>query len=112
MNNNIKLSFLFLGCEDLLRPGPVETNKKHFVLQHFQGTNPVLYNADGWLQASREDASSRTAGILLQESNKSSLSDLFLTSRGPMTSLSGSVAGLEGSHSLRRMSSMRRTFTR
>ena len=28
-----------------------------------------------------------------------------------MTSLSGSVAGLEGSHSLRRMSSMRRTFT-
>ena len=39
------------------------------------------------------------------------MSDLFLTSRGPMTSLSGSVAGLEGSHSLRRVSSMRRTFT-
>ena len=99
------------GSEDLLRPGPIETNKKNFVLQHFQGTNPVLYNADGWLQASREDAASRSAGILLQESNKSTLSDLFLTSRGPMTSLSGSVAGLEGSHSLRRMSSMRRTFT-
>ena len=49
--------------------------------------------------------------FFLQESNKSSISDLFLTSRGPMTSLSGSVAGLEGSHSLRRMSSMRRTFT-
>merc|ERR1712038_1779080 len=99
------------GSEDLLRQGPVESNKKHFVLQHFQGTNPVLYNADGWLQASREDAAVRASGILLQESNKPNISDLFLTSRGPMTSLSGSVAGLEGSHSLRRMSSMRRTFT-
>ena len=99
------------GSEDLLRQGPIESNKKHFVLQHFQGTNPVLYNADGWLQASREDASARQAGITLQESNKNAMSDLFLTSRGPMTSLSGSVAGLEGSLSLRRVSSMRRTFT-
>ena len=54
------------GSEDLLRQGPVESNKKHFVLQHFQGTNPVLYNADGWLQSSREDAAVRAAGILLQ----------------------------------------------
>lgn len=54
------------GSEDLLRQGPVENNKKHFVLQHFQGTNPVLYNADGWLQASREDAAARAAGNLLQ----------------------------------------------
>ena len=54
------------GSEDLLRQGPVESNKKHFVLQHFQGTNPVLYNADGWLQASREDAAARAAGNLLQ----------------------------------------------
>ena len=99
------------GSEDLLRHGPVESNKKHFVLQHFQGTNPVLYNADGWLQSSREDVATRAAGNLLQESNKVAMSDLFLTSRGPMTSLSGSVAGLEGSHSLRRVSSMRRTFT-
>ena len=34
------------GSEDLLRPGPVETNKKHFVLQHFQGTNPVLVSTN------------------------------------------------------------------
>lgn len=54
------------GSEDLLRQGPVESNKKHFVLQHFQGTNPVLYNADGWLQSSREDAAGRAAGNLLQ----------------------------------------------
>ena len=77
----------------------------------FYFTIYLQYNADGWLQASREDAASRSAGILLQESNKSNVSDLFLTSRGPMTSMSGSVAGLEGSHHLRRMSSMRRTFT-
>ena len=56
------------GSEDLLRQGPVESNKKHFVLQHFQGTNPVLYNADGWLQSSREDAAARAAGNLLQAS--------------------------------------------
>ena len=79
------------------------------ILFHF--LSYLQYNADGWLQASREDAASRSAGILLQESNKSNVSDLFLTSRGPMTSMSGSVAGLEGSHHLRRMSSMRRTFT-
>jgi myosin-18 len=99
------------GSEDLLRQGPIESNKKHFVLQHFQGTNPVLYNAEGWLQASREDAAVRAAGNMLQESNTKAMADLFSTSRGPMTSLTGSVAGLEGSHGLRRASSMRRTFT-
>ena len=41
-----------------------------------------------------------------------SLSELFLSCRGPMaTSVSGSVAGLEGSHTLRRASSIRRAFT-
>jgi hypothetical protein len=37
--------------------------------QH-QGTNPVLYNAEGWLQASREDAVMKAAAFLLQESSK------------------------------------------
>ncbi len=41
-----------------------------------------------------------------------SISDLFLSSRGPVaTSVSGSIAGLEGSHTLRRASSIRRAFT-
>jgi hypothetical protein len=35
-----------------------------------QGTNPVLYNADNWLQASREDGAVKTAALLLQESSK------------------------------------------
>jgi myosin-18 len=40
------------------------------------------------------------------------LSDLFLSCRGPVASnVTGSVAGLEGSHTLRRVSTIRRTFT-
>jgi myosin-18 len=55
------------GAEDLLKKGP---NEKQFVIQHFQGTNPVLYCTGGWLQASREDAAVKAASTHLQESNK------------------------------------------
>lgn len=54
------------GCEDLLKKGPTD---KQFVLQHFQGTNPVLYNASGWLQASREDGAVKAASMQLQDSS-------------------------------------------
>lgn len=50
-----------------MKKGPTE---KQFVLQHFQGTNPVLYNAAGWLQASREDAAVKAASNALQESTR------------------------------------------
>ena len=53
------------STSELLKKGPTE---KQFVLQHFQGTNPVLYNANGWLQASREDAAVRAAAVQLQDS--------------------------------------------
>jgi myosin-18 len=53
--------------EELLKKGPTE---KQFVLQHFQGTNPVLYHAGGWLQASREDGAVKAAGGQLQDSTK------------------------------------------
>merc|ERR1712226_911055 len=46
------------GDNLLLSKGPGES---HFILHHFQGTNPVLYNAHGWLQISREDPSVRSA---------------------------------------------------
>ena len=74
----------------------------------------MLYNAKGWLHASRENPAARGAGSLLQESSIKYISELFNTSRGGAggSSLSGSVAGLEGSHALRRVSSMRRAFTR
>lgn len=42
----------------LLRRSPVG---KQFVLQHFQGTNPVLYSVDGWLKKSREHAATKLA---------------------------------------------------
>ncbi|CAB4059742.1 MYO18 [Lepeophtheirus salmonis] len=96
--------------DELLKRG---LGEKQFVLQHFQGTNPVLYNAEGWLSSSREDvALLKAAGNILTESNTKSISELYSSSRGPgSTSVSGSVAGLEGSISLRRASSIRRAFT-
>lgn len=39
------------------------------------------------------------------------MAELFFACRGPMSTVSGSVAGLEGSHNLRRASSIRRAFT-
>jgi len=53
--------------EELIRRGPAE---RQFLLQHFQGTNPVLYDAKGWLQASREEPTFRAAGVILQESTQ------------------------------------------
>jgi len=96
--------------DELIRRGPSE---RQFLLQHFQGTNPVLYDAKGWLQASREDPASRAAGVVLQESTQKHISDLFHTCRGPgmSSSVSGSIAGIEPSHGLRRASSIRRAFT-
>lgn len=51
----------------LLRKG---TGNQQFVLQHLQGTNPVLYTAKGWLKCSRENPVSRASVTVLQESCK------------------------------------------
>lgn len=84
----------------------------HFVLQHLKGTNPVLYNADGWLKSCRETPNIRAAILLLQDSQKENISKLFVTSRGAVSlTMSGSVVGTEGTSSLRRASSIRRTYT-
>jgi myosin-18 len=56
-----------MSFQELLKKGPGE---KQFLLQHFQGTNPVLYNAEGWLLASREDGAMKAAAFLLQESSQ------------------------------------------
>ncbi|XP_069699013.1 unconventional myosin-XVIIIa isoform X2 [Periplaneta americana] len=94
----------------LLRKAP-GTNQ--FILQHLQGTNPVLYTASGWLKASRENPIARSAVGLLQESTREEVSQLFVSVRGPgvASALGGSVVGIEGTQSLRRASSIRRTFT-
>lgn len=51
----------------LLRKAP---GNNQFILQHLQGTNPVLYCAKGWLKLSRENPISRAAIMILQESSK------------------------------------------
>lgn len=51
----------------LLRKAP---GNNQFIIQHLQGTNPVLYSAKGWLKYSRENPVSRSAVSILQESSK------------------------------------------
>lgn len=51
----------------LLRKAP---GNSQFILQHLQGTNPVLYSSKGWLKHSRENPVARAAVTILQESCK------------------------------------------
>lgn len=93
----------------LLRRSPVG---RQFVLQHFQGTNPVLYSVDGWLKKSREHAATKLATNLLQESSKNDISRLF---NGALTRGSGFIMCstdniADNTHSLRRISSIKRSF--
>ncbi|KAG5324546.1 MY18A protein, partial [Acromyrmex heyeri] len=94
----------------LLRKAP---GNNQFVLQHLLGTNPVLYTATGWLKATRENPVAKSAITILQESTREHVSMLFVSARGAGVSgaLCSSMPGLEGSQSLRRASSIRRTFT-
>ncbi|KAL2721685.1 unconventional myosin-XVIIIa isoform X1 [Vespula maculifrons] len=105
--------FSYYGDRDhqmLLRKAP---GNNQFVLQHLLGTNPVLYTATGWLKATRENSVAKSAIAILQESSREDVSMLFVSARGAGVSgaLCGSMPGLEGSQSLRRASSIRRTFT-
>ncbi|XP_012936920.1 unconventional myosin-XVIIIa [Aplysia californica] len=94
--------------ESLLRKGSLGHT---FVLNHQLGTTPIQYNAQGWLRACRENPTSRNATLVLQDSKKSAITQLFTSLKGQGVGLvSGSVAGMEGSTSLRRVGSMRRTF--
>ncbi|XP_050489081.1 unconventional myosin-XVIIIa-like isoform X1 [Bombus huntii] len=94
----------------LLRKAP---GNNQFVLQHLLGTNPVLYTATGWLKATRENPVTKSAITILQESTREDVNMLFVSARGAGVSgaLCSSMPGLEGSQSLRRASSIRRTFT-
>lgn len=95
--------------DSLLRKGSLGHT---FILNHFQGTNPVQYNATGWLKVCRENAVSKIAIHVLQDSSRDNISELFTTMRGPVsTTVSGSIVGEKPTSSLRRAASMRRTFT-
>ncbi|XP_034486249.1 unconventional myosin-XVIIIa isoform X1 [Drosophila innubila] len=88
--------------------------QRQFVLHHLQGTNPVLYAVDGWVRHSREHPGIRNAVSLLQDSSREEINRLYIGSltrgSGAMV-FCGSFAGLEGTQSLRRVSSIRRSFT-
>lgn len=93
----------------LLRRAPVG---RQFVLQHLQGTNPVLYSVDGWLKNSREHPSTKLATTLLLDSSKSEINSLF---NGTIIRGSGACNGadvnMDCTTSLRRFSSIKRSFS-
>ncbi|XP_035522249.1 unconventional myosin-XVIIIa-like isoform X2 [Morone saxatilis] len=85
----------------------------HFLLGHSHGTDWVEYDACGWLNYAKQNPASTNATSLLQDSQKKIISSLFMSRAAGATVLSGSIAGLEGVSqlSLRRATSMRKTFT-
>ncbi|XP_040906951.1 unconventional myosin-XVIIIa isoform X2 [Toxotes jaculatrix] len=85
----------------------------HFLLGHSHGTDWVEYDVCGWLNYAKQNPASTNATSLLQDSQKKIISSLFMSRAGGATVLSGSIAGLEGVSqlSLRRATSMRKTFT-
>ncbi len=94
----------------LIRP----MGHSQFILQHMQGTNPVLYTVNGWLKQNKDNFHSNLAANLLQDSHKSEINELFAISSsgaGDGRSFGGSIGGVERSQSLRRISSLRRSFT-
>lgn len=94
----------------LIRP----TAHSQFILQHMQGTNPVLYTVTGWLKQNKDNFHSNLAANLLQDSHKSEINELFAinsSGTGDGRSFGGSIGGVERSQSLRRISSLRRSFT-
>ncbi|XP_069767151.1 unconventional myosin-XVIIIa isoform X7 [Narcine bancroftii] len=90
----------------------LKSNKRnHFILGHCYSTNWVQYDTTGWLNYAKQNPAVQNAVTLLQDSQKKIISNLFMGRAG--TVLSGSIAGLEGGSqlTLRRATSMRKTFT-
>ncbi|XP_028173935.1 unconventional myosin-XVIIIa-like [Ostrinia furnacalis] len=83
---------------------------RQFVLQHLQGTNPVLYDVTGWVKASRESPVTKKALTLLQESQNDDVGRLSSWARGACGAGSWS-ASVGDASTLRRASSIRRTLT-
>ncbi|XP_072325691.1 unconventional myosin-XVIIIa isoform X3 [Scyliorhinus torazame] len=109
--------FTYYGRKDGDKHGQsplLESNKPHhFILGHCYNTNWVEYDTTGWLNHAKQNPASQNAAVLLQDSHKKIISNLFMGRAGTVTVLSGSIAGLEGGSqlTLRRATSMRKTFT-
>ncbi|XP_052463798.1 unconventional myosin-XVIIIa isoform X1 [Carassius gibelio] len=88
-------------------------NRHHFLLGHSHGTDWVEYDTHGWLNLARLNPTPQNAANLLQNSQKKSISGMFVGRSSSAAVLTGSIAGLEGVSQLamRRATSMRKTFT-
>ena len=98
--------------QTILRRG---SGQNEFILQHLQGTNPILYRVKGWLKANKEHSSMAAAATVLHNSNKYEISKLcsglFLRSGGGGESnFYSAIVGADSTQSLRRVSSIRRSF--
>ncbi|XP_073948131.1 myosin heavy chain-like isoform X2 [Choristoneura fumiferana] len=83
---------------------------RQFILQHLQGTNPVLYDVTGWVKASRENPVTKKALTLLQESQTEEIGRLSSWARGAC-GVGVWSAAVGDAATLRRASSIRRTLT-
>ncbi|XP_056127307.1 unconventional myosin-XVIIIa isoform X5 [Rhinichthys klamathensis goyatoka] len=88
-------------------------NAHHFLLGHSYGTDWVEYDTRGWLNLARQNPTPQNAANLLQNSQKKSISGMFVGRSSSAGVLTGSIAGLEGVSQLglRRATGMRKTFT-
>lgn len=81
-------------------------NRHQFWLHHFQCTTPVLYSVRGWIKECQNSQFNKTAMNLLQESGRDEI--ITLINEGFRV---GSYNTLkDGTQSLRRVSSIRRSF--
>ncbi|XP_078081002.1 myosin-XVIIIa isoform X4 [Mustelus asterias] len=105
--------FTYYGRKDGQSPLLKSNKPHHFILGHCYNTNWVEYDTTGWLNHAKQNPASQHAAVLLQDSQKKIISNLFIGRAGSVTVLSGSIAGLEGGSqlTLRRATSMRKTFT-
>eukprot|EP00102_Acyrthosiphon_pisum_P008588 XP_003245431.2 PREDICTED: unconventional myosin-XVIIIa [Acyrthosiphon pisum] len=76
-----------------------------FTLVHFRETIPITYNINGWINMCR-DGMAKTAIALLHDSSNIDISTVFSKNRG--AGLTSTLAIVDGTQSLRRMSSIRR----
>ncbi|XP_051540244.1 unconventional myosin-XVIIIa-like isoform X4 [Myxocyprinus asiaticus] len=88
-------------------------NMHNFLLGHSHGTDWVEYDTNGWLNLAKLNPTPQNAVNLLANSQKKSISVLFVGRSSSAAVLTGSIAGLEGVSQLamRRATGMRKTFT-
>lgn len=91
-------------CELIHRPADTPSE---FVINHLNGTNPVIYSVNDWFKHNRSNSSIATH--ILQMSNHSGVTKLISNTFGRDTSNSTISNTERNTQSMRRMSSMRQS---